>query len=299
MRKITIVMFVCCASILLTSGLMSASAAVPNSVSPGEPVYTVPPMITSNGGGDILVYSSDWNKDPGDTYPVVALNNLGLAYTYFYGDPDGFKAALTSKTWGLVIIDEPSDINEAWDELVAYIAGGGRLIYSTWYMFDMPSHPIWAAMGVSYVTYFTVPKDVYQWTPAHPVFNTPNLISNPMTGFSDEWSCDGEIVSTVGDGAAIGGSTATPSDQAMLVVAKGGRTIFNGFLWAEMNGDWDSDGKKDGVELIENEIVFTLYRSVGGAVYTVNVSVLLKPAMAAAFICVVVVAYLRMRRLRA
>lgn len=254
---------------LLFSMMISITSAAAeelpqNSLSP-MPYYPSQPDTVSKDSPDslraslkILVYSSDFDLAAPDRYPVQALDNLGLPYTYVANDATAFLHLLTSYDWCMVVIDEPSNTNDAWDALYDYVASGGCLIYSTWYMFDMPDHPLWAAMGVSFVNYFDLPKDVYQWDTYHPIFNDPNPLPNPMTGFSNDWHIDGEIVSTVGDGTAIGGATPSPSADILLVVANGGKTVFNGFLFAEMDGDSDTDGKPDAVELIENEVMFVL-----------------------------------------
>lgn len=236
-------------------------------------ILLVIPMVGAQFNDvDILVFSSDTDLSVPNRYPVQALDNLGFSYQYVGNDASSFLTFLTTQSWDLVVIDEPGSLSNAWDQLNTYVMDGGCLIYSTYYMSYMDGHPLWAALGVAYVSSFNSPLDVYQWDTAHPIFTTPNALPNPMDGFNDDWGDNGDIVSTVGDGTAIGGSTASPSADILLVVANGGKTVFNGFLLADMDGDADTDGTIDAIELWENEIMFVLQScaAVGGEILPIN-----------------------------
>ncbi len=241
-------------------------------------------IVSAQPPVDVLLYTSDGDiGDPEDRYPAVALRNLGFDYTNVGSDANALISQLAAQSWTLVIIDEPSQwAHEAWDEVSDYVATGGLVLHSVYGMSNDPSHSLWTTLGVSYVENFYEPVDpIYQWAIGHPIFTTPNAIANPLTNFMNDWADDGDLVTAIGDGTAIAGNTTTPSVGGLLVVANGGRTVFNGFLWAEMDNDSDTDGKPDAVELIENEIMFVLQASgalsVGGEILPTNTLLLVAP----------------------
>ncbi len=170
-----------------------------------------------------------------------ALASLG--YTFSVGDAYSFDALLTGGTWDLVVVDCPStDIY--WDSLVSYIEGGGKAIMSYWALQTAPA--LATAFGVSPVTLFDLPQTVYVWDASSPVFTTPNTLGD-LTSWSDSWADDGHELGLLAGSTALAGFTSSPTaDKAAIVLANSGRTIYNGFLFDELNDP-------AGTQLIANE----------------------------------------------
>ena len=232
---------------ILETQTRSASASNTSSVDEVTSVsYTYGVL---EGGPMILMYSSDHDLGAGNTYADAALQQLGLAYTGFFADPGGFSAALTGGgPWDLVVLDVPSD-EPGFGDVEAYIAGGGRVIASTW----DPDPSFFTAMEVNPIQSIGAPQPVYRWDTGHPIFNTPEAIPD-LTSLSDDWADDGDEVEPIGTGVAIGGFTPGPTvNEAGIVIGNGNRTIMNSFLLAEVNGDDDADGTIDAIELWINE----------------------------------------------
>ena len=118
--------------------------------------------------------------------------------------------------------------------------------------------PLFVAAGVSafdvVVSYsFDLPQDVYAWDAGHPIFNTPNPVSSPMS-FLDDWDDSGDALSIEpGSGAVELAGFAAPvtPGEAAIVLGNDGRTLYNGFLFDETTAP-------DGPNLIANEIQFLL-----------------------------------------
>jgi hypothetical protein len=197
---------------------------------------------------NVLIY--DDNTD--DQKALQAADNLGLAYTR--AASSDFVTLLTGGGWDLVIFDCPSTYpNGDWQTaLMDYVAGGGRLIMSYWTL-QTESAAFQSAMGVSVATSLSIPLPLYGWG-SHEIFDG---VPNMTIGLDDAWFDDGDKLNTVGDGVAAGGYTMTPAAaEAAVVIANGKRTIYNGLLFDSYDGDQDTDGTLDIIELIENQIEF-------------------------------------------
>ena len=108
-----------------------------------------------------------------------------------------------------------------------------------------------AAFGVSQVSTFDSPQDVYRWDAAHPIFTHVNSVGD-LTTWTDQWFDDGDRLALGADPTAyaVAGFTGAPAlGQGAIIVGNQGRTIYNGFLFDELTG---------GVALIENEILYAL-----------------------------------------
>ncbi|MDO8585540.1 MAG: PEP-CTERM sorting domain-containing protein [Armatimonadota bacterium] len=183
-----------------------------------------------------------------------AITSLGIAYTRATGST--FSGLLTSQSWDLVVVDCPSNTPGDWLPLINYVQGGGRALMSFWDLdndtgYGNPALP--GAFDVSVSASFGTPQTVYLWSSSHPVFQAPNAIGN-LTSWTDEWADDGDRLALVPlrGASALAGYTATATEgQAAIVLGNSGRTIYNGFLWDELN---DPAGRS----LIANEAAFLL-----------------------------------------
>jgi len=177
-----------------------------------------------------------------------ALTSLGLGYTL--SNSGNFNTQLTSGAWDLVVVDVPSTIpSGGFGALNAYVAGGGRAIISYWNLQGDPA--LAAAFEVAQASSFSTPQNVSLWDPGHPIFNSPNSVGN-LTSWTDFWADDGDRLNTVGSAIALAGFTGAPSaNNAAIVLGNSGRTIYNGFLFDELNDP-------TGTNLFANEIQFLL-----------------------------------------
>ena len=208
---------------------------------------------------NVLVYSDDAYVTPSQRYVIVALDNLGVNYTYVADDPWGFGTALVSQQWDLVIVDHCNyyAMGNYWTELESYVRNGGSLILST---FDVDgSHSeyttLWETLGVHWVSDMWTPEPVYRWAPSHPVFTFPNTVGD-LTSYSEGYGDNGDHVAAT-TGTAIAGFAASPAqDRAALVEGNTYPTMLFSFLLDEFRYDQDGDGKLDAVELWENTIAY-------------------------------------------
>ncbi len=199
--------------------------------------------------GDILLYEQNSVQQIGRQ----ALDTLGYSYTPA-GQSD-FDAWLTSKYWGLVVMDAPSNRPDAGlGEMVNFLNAGGRAAVSAYGLTTEPD--LCAAFGVSAEETFTTPQPIYRWEPSHALFTFPMDVPD-LTTWDDSWSMDADRLTWVsGSAELVAGFTASPTGgQAALVIADGVR-ILNAFLWDEANQDDDTDGVDDCLELVMNEIEF-------------------------------------------
>lgn len=173
-----------------------------------------------------------------------ALTALWLPFTV--AGAGNFNTKLTTGTWDMVVLDVPSmEPFGGYADLIAYIAGGGKVLMSYWDLQDKPA--LAAAMNVSVASSFTTPRNVYAWDAAHTIFHSP-AAAGPLTVWTDTWNDDGDQLSPVGAAVALGGFTAGPSaGQAAIVLGNGGRTLYNGFLW---------DETAQSTQLIANEVSY-------------------------------------------
>lgn len=109
------------------------------------------------------------------------------------------------------------------------------------------------AFDVSVSYSFNTPKNVYRWVPGHNIFNIPNLVGN-LTSWTDAWVDDGDglaLVPLAGAQALAGFTTSLVSGEAAIVLGNSRRTIYNGFLFDELNAPVS-------VNLIANEIMYVV-----------------------------------------
>jgi len=123
---------------------------------------------------------------------------------------------------------------------------------SFWTLQTEPS--LAAAFDVSVNYSFKSPKNVYRWDVGHPIFNTPNPVADLTSWDNLSWSDDGDALALVplSDAQALAGFTTSPiSGEAAIVLGNNGRTLYNGFLFDQLN-------PPTSVHLIANEILYVI-----------------------------------------
>jgi len=206
-----------------------------------------------------LVYSDDWYVAPSSRYVIVALNNLGINYTYYSDDPWGFAAALVSQPWDLVIVDHCNyyAMGQYWTELEEYVQKGGLLVLSTFDIDGSNSEPttLWDTLGVRWVSDMSTPEPVYQWMPSHAIFTFPNTVGDLTSYIQGYWDSGDHVAATTG--TPIAGFTTSPTEgYAAVVVGNTYSTVLFSFRPDEFRYDQNGDGKLDAIELWENAIVY-------------------------------------------
>jgi hypothetical protein len=189
-------------------------------------------------------------------YPPTALNNLGLAYTVTLTADAFLERLQNAGPYGLAIVDDYADCLGS--PLIAalgdHVAGGGRAIIS-FYGWDAVNRcpgesGLDAVFNASFVDDYSSPQALYRWDAAHPIFTTPNPVSD-FTAFSDFCFIDGAKFNAATGGAAAAGYTVSEQESEHgIIIGNGNRTILNG----EVFGVFPADA----VGLIENEILFIL-----------------------------------------
>ncbi len=197
----------------------------------------------------------EW-PDVSPAYPPPVLNGLGFSYTVT-GDPDQFLERLRNGgPYALVIVDEYANCLDADTvlELENYLGGGGRALIS-WFGWDpVASCPaaagLDAAFGAAFASASTAPRPLYRWDPSHPIFTTPNGVSD-FTFFSDFCAYDLAGFTATTAGVAVAGFTASSqAGEGGIIVGNRGRTILNGEVFGVF--------PPAVAGLIENEILFLL-----------------------------------------
>lgn len=229
--------------------------------------FTLVPSVRAQPivvGPSILVYSDDAFNLGSTRGPNLALDNLGYMFTYYSdGSFGAFETALEGGGWDLVIFNDENytPTKSVIDALNVYVQSGGKLILCTWSMASYVDHPLWTTMGVSYSSPdYSGIWTLYPWETFHPVLNDPNSLTTMLYyNYSGHYRTYGYYVNALPGATAVVGATPSPSSgNAIIAVNSANTTVFNGLLTGIMSSDYDGDGKRDDVELYENEITFLL-----------------------------------------
>jgi len=211
----------------------------------------------------ILVYTEG---EPLATVPETdldqALRSLGFPYTAYYNSiSTGFIPAL-QQDWDLVIFDHQAVFLSDWDlavydALLTRVAGGGRLVMTTWQIADRPDHPLWTALGFRWLEDYTRPCPV-AWTEAEPAFfSVPDDVPE-FSELGDYYAIDGHRIETlpgVSVLAALETSDPALSGEAAMVLSNGGRTLYRAFVDGNNVCDCDLDDRFDTVELWRDVVI--------------------------------------------
>ncbi|MEZ4650498.1 MAG: FlgD immunoglobulin-like domain containing protein [Candidatus Eisenbacteria bacterium] len=195
-----------------------------------------------------------------------AIRSLDLPYTVVYGGVSYFMGLLVDEgPWDLVVFDHQfANFYETdyvlYDRLLEYVQSGGRLIMSSWLAGERPSHPLWNALGFRYGEAFIDPQPVY-WTDDVPRFESfPNDVPDFST-LGDYYVIDGHQIERLQGAVSLArysGNTGAGGDtdnNAAIVLANEGRTIFRAFNDGANISDLDGDGLFDTYELWRNLFV--------------------------------------------
>jgi len=187
-----------------------------------------------------------------------ALNELGIDF-YLTFDDAYLNLSLNLYDWNLVIIDNPwfSIVDSVLTTVNNYVKGGDRLIMSYYRVSASPTHPLWARLGFAYDQGQPGSSSLYIWDATHPIFNLPvdygAVRFDPVKDYGDE----GDLLRVHSNATSLGGYTASETENnTNIVLANGGKTLFNGYLIDQFTGDLDDSTYADNFELWINEISF-------------------------------------------
>ncbi len=182
-----------------------------------------------------------------------ALNSLGYSRTLVTTWSE-FDSEFNTYGWDLVIINsyEYPLSTAILDGINNFVLSGGKLIFSSWNVSSYSSHTLLSTMGITYVSDISNPMDFWCYYCSNGVFNNPNSVYE-FWATDDQYSVDGQIVN-VNSGATQLAYYLDYSTSGAVVLNESSNCIFNAFQSVNFNIDFDSDGKYDIQELIENEI---------------------------------------------
>jgi subtilisin family serine protease len=198
-------------------------------------------------------------EDLGIYYYDQALGNLGFSRT-LVTDWTNFYWELTSGVkWNLIVVNSyayPSSA-EILDSINSYARKGGSVIFATWDVEYNSTNAFYTnTVGINFLQTIFTPINFKATIPDHPIFQTPNNISE-FRWSDDQGNRDGQLVQTINGAQAIADFEGYPGSGS-IVVNSTQNVIFNAFQAINYNRDDNSNGKKDIVELIENEISFLI-----------------------------------------
>jgi subtilisin family serine protease len=211
----------------------------------------------------LLLESVKWELPEGQ-YHSEALDNLGYPYT-ITDSWEEFDSLLikTDKHWDLAIISEYTTnpyLGEL-DHIDQYQDNGGRLLFAYW---KAGVHPYFGAdrlykhMGVDVGSVYSEPFDISAYDPSHILFKYPNQIEKiQTTQNTSQWLLNGQWIEAL-EGATVLMSVTNNRFLPTSILNEKRNTIYNCFQGADYRGDHDGDGKKDVVELYENQIEYLL-----------------------------------------
>ena len=205
---------------------------------------------------EVLLYVTEPDSPNYYMTPVSnALNELGINF-YLTFEQNYLNLSLYKYTWELVIVDMPY-FSMDFDYFINYIDGGGRLIMSTYRVDDYPTHPLWSRLGFAFDQDQPDKSSLYIWDTTHPIFNLPVDYGatrfDPIRDYNDE----GDLLMVYPNATSLAGYTTSETENnTNLVLANGGKTLFNGYLIDQFTGDLDDSTYADNFELWVNEISF-------------------------------------------
>jgi hypothetical protein len=156
-------------AVLVLALVLAAGSVYAIDNSPGQ---LVPKAYTEHVPGyrvaSIVVYSDD---SYGNDYVLDALNQLGLGYDLYWGDPAGFEAAVQTGTYDMIIVNHETifSLSDAWDDIAAELVGGTKVIVST---FDCDGSDDYSGGGMADILGFAghewhydlqLAQDIYGW----------------------------------------------------------------------------------------------------------------------------------------
>ncbi|MCP4124563.1 MAG: HYR domain-containing protein, partial [Bacteroidetes bacterium] len=155
------------------------------------------------------------------------LTTMGFTVTSATGS---LATLIPSQPWDLVVLQAHGDPLSSGDitAIQTYLAGGGKLIFNYW---TLESHAsLQASLNVASAVAYASPLDIHPWDAGHPIFNSPNTITNLNWATDLGFGLEGDRMEPDGGGTAVAGFTPTPTTgEAAIVIGNSGSSIANGF----------------------------------------------------------------------
>jgi hypothetical protein len=188
-----------------------------------------------------------------------ALENLGLSRTLVTSFSQFYSELTNGTPWDLIIVNSYYSAID-WvilDSLCTFLDRGTSLIYAAWDVEYVYDHRIFSDyLGVDFISSLFEPLDLYATQAYHRIFSIPNAVSE--LHWTDNQSYrDGQIIDPLPGYQSIAAFEGFP-DNGCLIINPAENAIFNAFQVVNFNGDNDSDGKVDALELAENEVAFLM-----------------------------------------
>jgi len=254
--------------VMLMSDVAPFRDSTINSIDNLQYAINVANWLTS-GETEVLLYVDEPNSPNYYKTPVAnALNELGINFYLTFSD-EYLNLSLNLYNWELMVIDNPiyAIIPPVLTEVDNFVKGGGRLIMSSYRVNYYITHPLWARLGFAYDQSQPDSSSLYIWDAAHPIFNLPvdygAVRFDPISDYGDE----GDLLRVYPNATALGGYTASETENnTNIVLANGGKTLFNGYLIDQFTGDLDDSAYADNFELWINEISFMWAQIIAGPI---------------------------------
>ncbi|HUT82787.1 MAG TPA: DUF4350 domain-containing protein [Candidatus Bathyarchaeia archaeon] len=219
---------------------------------------------------DVLIYTDNpWAVNYYRNALSLALKDLGVKFHITSGGSGGmvaFNQSLHLYDWKLVIIDNPSyfGLDAYFDDIEAYVDSGGRLIMSYFDIDSHQNHTLWGKLGMEYSGDFTTEPPLYIWDTEHKIFNNPHAFNSDYFDNTESAADEGDTFTLINGATAVAGLTLNEeAGEAIIVLSKNKKTLYNGYLIDMFNGDSDDSAYKDNYELWKNELVFMLDEASG------------------------------------
>ncbi len=196
--------------------IQAAKAGGPNSA-PLERRSSPLPKPSFKGGGTglrVLVFDENANHH----YAKKAAQTADFVSTVAVAGASDFNAELLSHAWDVVAVDCPSaEPDGGWQDLVAYIDGGGAAILSYWDWDEKPA--LCDAFDVSVVSGLDWLGATLYDQETTPLFLGVEM---PNSSWDDNWIDDGDIFAPLDGAVKLANADVV---DAVLVRGNGGRTI--------------------------------------------------------------------------
>jgi hypothetical protein len=143
------------------------------------------------------------------------------------------------------------ELGNWWTEIEDYVDSGGKVVIETFDIDGSNSEAttLWNTLGVSYVSDMGIPQSLYRWQPGHAIFTQVETVPDMATCY-DDYVDDGDKCDPTASNVIAGFTASQSAGQGGLFTG----SIVNSFIISDFDGDDDSDGKLDAVELWKNEI---------------------------------------------
>ncbi len=229
---------------------------------------TVPMIVTNTGSGTLTIEAQTSSSGNGGNIQNVLIFDDYASYNYYHqaavnlglqpvtsnNTSDFANKIIDGTQWDLIIVScYGNDMSSFSSQLLTFLSNGGKLIYSDWGFNS--SDPLFTTFGLTnFINSFTSPLNIYPTASQHPVFNNPNHITQ-LLWTDDQYNTDGQFVTVSSNATQLAYFNGFPNYGA-IVLNSSENSIYNAFQAVNFNGDNNSNGKADMLELIENEIQF-------------------------------------------